>query len=227
VLTHFINRNTNHLVTLCLVTSVAFTLIMVTANSGENIWSLQFISLAGITLGCYALSKLRPQRLGLSPPHVMLSLGFGGMLLGLLIDTSITPVKMIASICAGSHQLSLLESLQLHILLMPFMHIGMLIGGISAIPSLRYLRPECRKLCSMITQNILCSTWMLMGMTLGAVIFTQLLQQSKLVFLNLSMMLGGMFTGMVWGMVVSVFLYRQYFVWRDHNQSLKLSRQAN
>jgi len=103
----------------------------------------------------------------------------------------------------------------------------MLIGGISAIPSLRYLRPQCRKLCSMLTQNILCSTWMLIGMTLGAVLFTQILQQSNVIFLNLSMMLGGMFTGMVWGMVVSVFLYRQYFRWRDYNQSLKLSRQVN
>jgi hypothetical protein len=227
VLKNFISRNTNLLVTLCLVASVAFTLVTVTANTEEHIWSLQYLSLAGISLGCYALSKLRPQRLGLSPPHVMLSLGFGGMFLGLLIDTYITPVKMIASICAGSHQLGLWESLQLHVLLMPFMHIGMLIGGISAIPSLRYLRPQCRKLCSMLTQNILCSTWMLIGMTLGAVVFTQVLQQSNVVFLNLSMMLGGMFTGMVWGMVVSVFLYRQYFRWRDYNQSLKLSRQVN
>jgi len=37
-------------------------------------------------------------------------------------------------------------------------------------------------------------------------------------------MLAGMFTGMVWGMVLSVFLYRQYFHWRDSNQTLKTSR---
>jgi hypothetical protein len=179
----------------------------------------------GVSIGCFALSKLRPQRLGLSPPHVMLSLGFGGMLLGLMVDSYLTPIRVIASICGASHQLSVFDSFKFHIRLMPFMHIGMLIGGISAIPSLRYLRPQCRKLCSMLTQNILCSAWMLIGMTLGAVIFTQALQQSNVVALNLSMMLGGMFTGMVWGMVISVFLYRQYFTLRDHIDSIKLAKQ--
>jgi ABC-type uncharacterized transport system permease subunit len=61
-------------------------------------------------------------------------------------------------------------------------------------------------------------------MTLGAVIFTQVLQQSEIQYLSLSMMLAGMFTGMVWGMVVSVLLYRQYFNWLDSYEKLKTSR---
>jgi len=209
-----------------LLASVALTLFLVSFNTADTFWYLQLLSLFGILFGCYLLAKLRPQKLGLSPPHVMLTLGFGGMLVGLLIDTQMLPVQVIASICSESHQLNLYDSLILHVRLMPFMHLGMLIGGITAIPSLRYLNPNCRKLCSMVTQNVLCTTWMLLGMTLGAVVFTQLLEQSHVGFLSLSTMLGGMFTGMVWGMVVSVFLYRQYFNLRDHIQILLLKKQG-
>jgi hypothetical protein len=35
-------------------------------------------------------------------------------------------------------------------------------------------------------------------------------------------MLGGMFTGMVWGMVVSVSLYRAFFMLKDKMQEQKL-----
>jgi hypothetical protein len=75
----------------------------------------------------------------------------------------------------------------------------------------------------MLTQNLLCSGWMLIGMTFGAVIFTQALQGSEVVTLNFSLMLAGMFTGMVWGMVLSVFLYRQYFNWRNSQTSSKMA----
>jgi hypothetical protein len=40
-------------------------------------------------------------------------------------------------------------------------------------------------------------------------------------------MLGGMFTGMVWGMVISVFLYRQYFALRDSLDAYRLSRSGH
>jgi hypothetical protein len=216
--------NINTFVSAGLIFAVGATLYLITFETSENFWSFQWFSLLGIALGCLALGKLRPQRLGLSPPHVMLSLGFGGMLAGLFIDIQITPIATIATICSSSHTLSLMDSLKLHMSLMPFMHIGMLIGGIAAIPSLRYLRPQCRKLCSMLAQNLLCSTWMLLGMTLGAVIFTQVLQQSEIQYLSLSMMLAGMFTGMVWGMVISVLLYRHYFNWLDAYEKLKTSR---
>jgi hypothetical protein len=145
----------------------------------------------------------------------MLSLGFAGMLVGLALDTFVTPLVLIAKICTSSRNLSLLESLTLHLKLMPFMHAGMFLGGVLAIPSLRYLRPQCRKLCSMLAQNMLCAGWMLLGMTVGAIVFTQLLQQNDSGYFSLSLMLAGMFSGMVWGMVISVFLYRQYFILRD------------
>ena len=220
-----LDKNINLLVALGLVAAVGITLMLITITSAENIWSLQWLSLVGIALGCLTLSRLRPQRLGLSPPSVMLSLGFGGMLIGLFIDTRVTPIYIIATICTSSHSLSGIESIKLHTLLMPYMYVGMLLGGIAAITSLRYLRPQCRKLCSMLTQNLLCSGWMLLGMTLGSVIFTQALQSSDVVSLNFSLMLAGMFTGMVWGMVLSVFLYRQYFNWRDRLQAIQVGSQ--
>jgi len=89
------------------------------------------------------------------------------------------------------------------------------------------LRPQCRKLCSLLAQNMLCAGWMLVGMTVGAVAFTQFLQQSDVMTLSLSLMLGGMFAGMVWGMVISVFLYRQYFALRDAMDAYRLSRSSH
>jgi len=214
----FFQRNTNTLVTLALVSLVGVTLAYVNLGPAGDWWSISYLALLGVGGGCYVLSRLRPQSMGLSPPHVMLSLGFGGMLVGLLFDFQRTPVAIIASICATTQGLSLLESLRLHMVLMPYMHLGMLIGGLAAIPSLRLLRPECRKLCSMLAQNVMCSAWMLLGMTLGAVFFVQVIQQSNNGNLNLGAMLAGMFAGMVWGMVLSVFIYRSYFTWRDQQR---------
>ena len=155
-----LDKNINLLMSLGLMVVVGLALMLISIDSAENMWSLQWLSLFGIALGCLVLSKLRPQRLGLSPPSVMLSLGFGGMLIGLFIDTRVTPIYTIASLCISSNNLSLISSLKMHMVLMPYMYIGMLLGGMAAIPSLRLLRPQCRKLCSMLTQNLLCSGWM-------------------------------------------------------------------
>ena len=100
-----------------------------------------------------------------------------------------------------------------HASLFPGMHALMVLGGISAIPTLRLLRPECRRLCSMLTQNFLCSSWMLVGMTLGSTLFVQSIRSMN--GMSVDKMLGGMFTGMVWGMVVSVGLYRLFFITWD------------
>ena len=87
------------------------------------------------------------------------------------------------------------------------------------------LRPECRRLCSMLTQNALCSTWMLVGMTAGATLFAQ--SVTALDGISLSRMLAGMFAGMVWGMVISVSAYRLFFIVRDRIEGAHqpLSRQ--
>jgi hypothetical protein len=108
--------------------------------------------------------------------------------------------------------------LYLHWTYLPGMHVGMLIGGLAAIPSLRILRPDCgRYLCSVLAQNLLCSAWMLIGMTLGALAFVG----TRQAFVNngLGDMFGGMFAGMVWGMVISVSLYRAYLNWRERQMA--------
>jgi hypothetical protein len=180
----------------------------------DAVWPVILLCLLAVAAGCAALSWIRPQRAGLSPPHVMLSLGFGGMLLGLLADWLQAGPAQLGSLCRQASTLTLNESFFLHLRYLPGMHIGMLLGGLLAIPSLRMLRAHCgRYLCSVLSQNLLCSGWMLLGMTLGAVWLVRL--QTALGAPTLTGMLGGMFVGMTWGMVGSVALYRQFFAWRN------------
>lgn len=214
--------------------SAAFTPAVLVSLVGITLWSqgrfsarieegqllILFATLAAVALGCAALAWVRPQRAGLSPPHVMLSLGFGGMLLGLLFDVAQAGPDRLNSLCAQSASLGFMDSLALHMEFLPGMHAGMLAGGLLAIPSLRLLRSHCgRYLCSLFLQNLMCSAWMLFGMTLGALWLSRLTSTpSDNAF---SGMLGGMFVGMTWGMVLSVALYRSFFAWRSRRQGLQ------
>ena len=168
----------------------------------------------GVASGCLALALLRPQRSGLSPPTVMLSLGIGGMLMGFAWDCLQTPMAMLEALCLSSNGRSLVESLRYHLMLLPGIHVMMITGGLVAVPTLRLMRPECRKLCALFAQNMLCSGWMLLGMTIGGTLFVQALSVSN--GMSLGRMLGGMMTGMVWGMVISVAIYRLYFILHDY-----------
>jgi hypothetical protein len=144
----------------------------------------------------------------------MLSLGFGGMLIGLLYDVHNASPDRLQSLCAQSSSMSFLDSMYLHIEFLPGMHAGMLAGGLLAIPSLRLLRPHCgRYLCSLFAQNLMCSSWMLVGMTTGALWLSR--WQFSGGTSTLPGMLGGMFVGMTWGMVASVALYRGFFTLRN------------
>lgn len=176
-------------------------------------FTVMVLTLACVALGCAALSWVRPQRAGLSPPHMMLSLGFGGMLLGLLYDSSNLGLAQLNDLCGQAAALGFWDSLVLHFVFLPGMHIGMLVGGLLAIPSLRLVRSQCGSyLCSLLAQNLLCSAWMLVGMTAGAIWFSRLtLTADENALMG---MLGGMFMGMTWGMVLSVALYRSFFKWR-------------
>lgn len=207
-----IKNTSNNLATLALLVCVSLSLIQV-RGAGTTGASLLLPTLAGVISGCAALAWLRPQRVGLSPPNVMLSLGISGMLLGLFWDTTRVPLAVLETLCVANSPADLLDSMIFHANLFPGMHALMVVGGISAIPTLRRLRPECRRLCSMLTQNILCSSWMLVGMTLGSTLFVQSIRSMNGIAVD--KMLGGMFAGMVWGMVVSVALYRLFFVVRD------------
>lgn len=189
-------------------------------SRGDWALALPGMLVSGLVIfaGCLMLAWVRPQRAGLSPPHVMLSLGFGGMLLGLAVDLAGVEAQMLETLCTRSASMHFFDALRLHWTYLPGMHIGMLIGGLAAIPSLRLLRPDCgRYLCSVLAQNILCSGWMLVGMTMGALAFVGTLQ--SLSSKGLGDMFGGMFAGMVWGMVISVSLYRGYLNWRERQMT--------
>ncbi len=210
----------NHLIPTALLAIVAGAL-WVTGKAGDDRAWLLGIALVGVASGCLALTLLRPQRAGLSPPNVMLGLGIGGMVLGLLIDAWRTPLPLLSALCAASGSRSFADAMWFHAQLLPAMHALMVAGGLAAIPTLRRLRPECRRLCSMLTQNALCSTWMLVGMTAGATVFSQ--SATRAAGASLDRMLGGMFAGMVWGMVISVSVYRLFFIARDRLQPARVA----
>lgn len=171
-------------------------------------------ALAGVAAGCALLAWVRPQRAGLSPPNVMLALGFCGMLLGLAFDLAHAGPVFLDAVCSQAAASGLGQALVLHLTYLPGMHVGMVAGGLLAIPSLRLLRPHCgRYLCSLFAQNMLCSAWMLLGMTLGGLWLARAFAVGARD--TLPYMMGGMFVGMTWGMVVSVSLYRGYFILRD------------
>lgn len=171
-------------------------------------------SLIAVASGCAALAWIRPKRAGLSPPYVMLSLGFGGMLIGLLYDTYNTGPERLLSLCAQASSMSFLDGMRIHFECLPGMYVGMLAGGLLAIPSLRLLRHHCgRYLCSLFAQNLMCSGWMLAGMTAGGLWFSR--WEISAGASTLAGMLGGMFVGMTWGMVVSVALFRGFLTRRD------------
>jgi len=208
--------------------SATFTPTVLVSLAGVTLWSLRrsasimegeqlaviLLTLAAVALGCAALAWVRPQRAGLSPPHIMLSLGFGGMLLGLLYDSVHAGPARLNDLCAQSAALGFFDSLALHLEFLPGMHTGMLAGGLLAIPGLRLLRPHCgRYLCSLFVQNLMCSSWMLIGMTAGALWLSR--WQLTAGTSTLPGMLGGMFVGMTWGMVISVALYRGFFILRN------------
>jgi hypothetical protein len=164
---------------------------------------------AAVLLGAAALGWLRPPRVGLTAPQAMLLLGAIGMLLGLTVDAHAAEMRLLASLC-GAADRNLWTMMQLHWALLPWMHVGMWVGGFAAIPLLRSIRPTCRRqYCVHLAQNVACSAWMTVGMSTGVLLSEVLASRSGAP--SPASMLGGMFSGMVWGMVASVALYRLYF----------------
>lgn len=198
---------------LTLIGLVSLAYWLVGASLADIDWPLLALTWAMVITGCIALVAIRPQRAGLSPPHVMLTLGFGGMVAGLGWDVMQKTVPLLADLCAATDGLPFWAALQAHLTFLPGMHVGMIAGGLAAIPSLRILRPDCgRYLCAVFAQNLMCSGWMLIGMTAGALWLSRIATGGSY---GLTEMVGGMFAGMTWGMVISVALYRGFFVLKD------------
>jgi hypothetical protein len=162
---------------------------------------------AGLVLilaGLAVLARLRPARGGLSSPQWMLLLGGLGMGAGMGLDAWLGGLETLAALCAGPVDLG--GMLVLHLQQLPLAHAGMVAGGLAVVRLMPLLKRGCRRqLCAQLGQNLLCSTWMVVGMAAGSLVFLELAGWAGAVREPLTV-LAGMFAGMVWGMVASVSL---------------------
>lgn len=178
------------------------------AGAGSGARELAWLSLAvgSILAGYAALGWLRPARVGVTAPQLMLLLGAAGMVAGLWLDARHGGFTALAALCLGEPG-DLSGTLALHWRQLPLMHVGMVAGGLATVPLLRRLRQGCRRqFCARVAQNLACSIWMVVGMAAGTLAFMHLAGEH--VERGAAAMLGGMYGGMVWGMVASVAIYR-------------------
>jgi hypothetical protein len=175
----------------------------------QSVNLLQLLATGGAALlGAALLGRIRSPQVVLIAPQTMLLLGAVGMVLGLMADIHSMPLELRASLCGPAGR-NLWSIVQLHLALLPWMHVGMWVGGFAAIPFLRAIRPTGRKqFCVLLAQNVACSAWMTVGMLSGGLACESLAWQSGA--RSSSLLLGGMFAGMVWGMVASVALSQWY-----------------
>ena len=175
------------------------------------------VTVASIICGFAALGWLRSARVGITAPQVMLLLGALGMVGGLWFDARSGGFAALASLCLTSPG-DFFATLSLHWRQLPAMHLGMIAGGFATVPLMRTLRQHCRRqFCAQLAQNLACSAWMVAGMAIGTIAFIHLAALTG--GRGSAAMLGGMFSGMVWGMVVSVAMYRFWFwLMRKHGE---------
>ena len=167
------------------------------------------LTIVATIAGVVALGWLRSPRVAMTAPQIMLLLGAAGMAAGLTYDERTGGFTALMSLCQGGNA-DLLGTMRLHWQLLPAMHLGMIAGGLATVPLLRTLRRGCRRqFCARLVQNLACSAWMIAGMSAGVIGFMTLATWAG--GRSPTAMLGGMFAGMVWGMVASVALYRLWF----------------
>ena len=181
------------------------------------------VTAVSIICGFVALGWMRPARIGMTAPQVMLLLGALGMVGGLWLDARAGGFSVLASLCLANSS-DFFATLRMHWQQLPAMHIGMTAGGLATVPLMRSLRRHCRQqFCARLVQNLACSAWMIVGMAVGTIAFMQLAAWSG--GSGSAAMLGGMFGGMVWGMVASVAMYRFWF-WLKQLREQQISRRT-
>jgi len=177
------------------------------SNTSDGLW-LE-LTIGFIAGGYVALGWLRPARVGITAPQTMLLLGAAGMVAGLGWDCRTGGLNALLSVCQPGTG-DFVRAVRLHWHLLPATHIGMVAGGLATVPLLRSLRQGCRRqFCARLVQNLACSVWMILGMSAGSLGFLDL--AVRFAGHGAPAMLGGMFAGMVWGMVGSVCVYRLWF----------------
>lgn len=187
------------------------------ANGSERDLTWGALTVATTLGGCVALGCLRSSRVGLTAPQIMLLLGAAGMVGGLAYDARAGGFDALASVCLkGTGDFT--GTLRLHWRELPAMHLGMILCGLATVPLLRIFRAGCRRqFCARLAQNLACSGWMVIGMTAGTLLFVRMAAWAG--GRSPAAMLGGMFAGMVWGMVASVAAYRAWFLIADRRGS--------
>ncbi len=190
---------------------------------GEGATAWAGVTAVSIICGFAALGWMRPARIGMTAPQVMLLLGALGMVGGLWLDARAGGFSVLASLCLADSD-DFFATLRLHWQQLPAMHLGMTAGGLATVPLMRALRRQCRRqFCALLVQNLACSAWMIVGMSAGTIAFMQLAAWSG--GRGPAAMLGGMFGGMVWGMVASVAMYRLWF-WLKQLRDEQISRRT-
>jgi hypothetical protein len=194
------------------------------ATNGDDratVWA--GVTAVSIICGFAALGWMRPARIGMTAPQVMLLLGALGMVGGLWLDARAGGFSLLASLCLADTG-DFFATVRMHWQQLPAMHVGMTAGGLATVPLMRTLRRHCRQqFCAQLVQNLACSAWMIVGMAAGTIAFMQLAAWSG--GRGSAAMLGGMFGGMVWGMVASVAMYRVWF-WLKQKRDQQASRRA-
>jgi hypothetical protein len=193
------------------------------AVGGERAAAWAGLTAVSIVCGFAALGWMRPARIGMTAPQVMLLLGALGMVGGLWLDARAGGFALLATLCLADSG-DFFGTLYMHWQQLPAMHLGMTAGGLATVPLMRSLRRHCRRqFCARLAQNLACSAWMIVGMAAGTMAFMQLAAWSG--GRGTAAMLGGMFSGMVWGMVASVAMYRFWF-WLKEPREAHVSRRA-
>jgi hypothetical protein len=162
--------------------------------------------------GLFALRRLRSTSPGAA--HMLL-FGMLGMLAGLMLDLRGARLELVTSLCGGSAAAGFPQVLFLHWNSLPAMHIGMLSGGLVALPFARFRWFARRRMRSPwavdIARHAVCAVCMFAGMSVGALAcqrLAALLAVSAAPSRGAVVMLAGMFAGMVWGMVLHAALHR-------------------
>lgn len=91
-----------------------------------------------------------------------------GMVAGAMIDASQAGFVLLASLCASAGAVSFVDTIRLHWLCLPYMHLGMLLGAV--------LAPCCRAMSArglaqapvQLMVGLACVLWMLLASNLGS-----------------------------------------------------------
>lgn len=146
---------------------------------------------------------MKPAR---SVPYNMLLPGMLGMLSGLALDARGAGLELLTSQCGVLATSGFFNVFYLHWSDLPAMHIGMLCAGLGAAPLRRLTKAYGHSSLSVeLLGRGLCLAWMLVGMTFGSM----LCEWSAIEFIGAPLadssavvVTGGMFAGMIGGMVV-------------------------